>query len=371
MMYRTIKKLYFEPSSRCNLNCAMCFRNSWIGETHGDLEMRLFYKALKDEEALRDTHTIFFGGMGEPLVHPCIFEMIRCSKEQGKRVELITNGTMLTPEVSRKLVAAGLDKLWVSIDSFEAEQYEQLQRGSKFALITRQIREFSRVRQNTETELGISFVLMKSNLPQLMHMQRYCCEIGADDVNLSHMIPNTEDVVEDTLWQFTENAQTLDEFSKPIVARFRFQTTDFDKLYGQNPIVSMMNEKMELLWRGKVPEREKDRCRFVAEGNCFIRWDGAVTSCMGLLHSAETYLDHEKRMVWHHAFGNLKEQPLHAIWNSEEYRAFRKRVMEFDFSPCINCGGCDLREENQTDCVGSPAPTCGACLWGQGFIRCP
>ena len=69
MMYRTIKKLYFEPSSRCNLNCAMCLRNSWIGETHGDLEMRLFYKALKDEEALRDTHTIFFGGMGEPLVH--------------------------------------------------------------------------------------------------------------------------------------------------------------------------------------------------------------------------------------------------------------------------------------------------------------
>ncbi len=80
MMYRTIKKLYFEPSSRCNLNCAMCFRNSWIGETHGDLEMRLFYKALKDEEALRDTHTIFLGGMGES--HLCTPVFSKCPLER-------------------------------------------------------------------------------------------------------------------------------------------------------------------------------------------------------------------------------------------------------------------------------------------------
>lgn len=50
---------------------------------------------------------------------------------------------------------------------------------------------------------------------------------------------------------------------------------------------------------------------------------------------------------------------------------FRRRVQEFNFSPCILCGGCDLFESNQEDCIGSPVPTCGGCLWAQGIIRCP
>ena len=32
---------------------------------------------------------------------------------------------------------------------------------------------------------------------------------------------------------------------------------------------------------------------------------------------------------------------------------------------------CELLEENKTDCIGSLAPTCGGCLWGQGFAVCP
>ena len=34
-------------------------------------------------------------------------------------------------------------------------------------------------------------------------------------------------------------------------------------------------------------------------------------------------------------------------------------------------GGCELLEENETDCIGSAALTCGGCLWGQGFAVCP
>ena len=49
--------------------------------------------------------------------------------------------------------------------------------------------------------------------------------------------------------------------------------------------------------------------------------------------------------------------------------------MEKDYmlrdAPCLFCGGCELLEENETDCIGSAAPTCGGCLWGQGFAVCP
>ena len=57
--------------------------------------------------------------------------------------------------------------------------------------------------------------------------------------------------------------------------------------------------------------------------------------------------------------------------NSEEYRAFRERVHAFRYAPCLFCGGCEHLQENKSDCVGSLGPTCGGCLWGQGFAVCP
>jgi hypothetical protein len=30
-----------------------------------------------------------------------------------------------------------------------------------------------------------------------------------------------------------------------------------------------------------------------------------------------------------------------------------------------------MTESNQEDCFGNTFPTCGGCLWAQGFIRCP
>jgi hypothetical protein len=46
-------------------------------------------------------------------------------------------------------------------------------------------------------------------------------------------------------------------------------------------------------------------------------------------------------------------------------------VRNFEFSPCIQCGGCENRDDNRRDCIGSHQPTCGACLWSEGIISCP
>ena len=61
------RKLYVEASSRCNLRCKMCFRHSWIGEHFGDLDTSVFARVM-DDPVLSATETVFFGGMGEPLL---------------------------------------------------------------------------------------------------------------------------------------------------------------------------------------------------------------------------------------------------------------------------------------------------------------
>lgn len=327
-----IKKLYVEPSSLCNLSCSMCFRNNWFDEPMGlmsaDTKEHLF-KIFQDG----NFDTVFFGGMGEPLIHPDIIHMIRVAVQAGKKTELITNATLLTEKMTTQLIQAGLNTLWVSMDGFSKESYEAIRKGSMYSLIMKNLAEFNR--QRTTTRLGITFVMMKENEYELAHINQFADTIAADVINLSHVIPGDSLVPSDALY----------EKPYPIGKMKRFSDTPFTKAL--------------------------DYCPFVNEDICFIRWDGEVCPCMQLLHNSYTYLYEEKRKVYAKTYGNINTQNFTAIFNNPEYVIFRDNVSRFDYPCCTVCLGCDDRLENITDCMYNVQPTCGACLWAQGLIRCP
>ena len=224
-------------------------------------------------------------------------------------------------------------------------------------------------------------VVMRDNIASLRRIREFAEHYRADDLNLSHIIPNRADDVEQALWPMCDVAAikaVTDKISysrrfEPLdmgtqIPMFKFSERYKDLLF---PDEESLQEAELFSWKGKPVTRRTNWCRFIEEGHCFIRWDGDVSPCMGLLHTADTYLGDHKRRIRHHSFGNVHEQSLGEIWGSEEYRAFRQRVHEFKYAPCLFCGGCELLEENETDCIGSLAPTCGGCLWGQGFAVCP
>jgi MoaA/NifB/PqqE/SkfB family radical SAM enzyme len=122
---------------------------------------------------------------------------------------------------------------------------------------------------------------------------------------------------------------------------------------------------------GNPINAETNHCRFIEERTAFVRWDGAVAPCMGLLHGSKTFLYGYERAIKPHILGDVRTDSLAALWNSEKYRAFREKVRAFDFSPCHICGGCSFLDSNDDDCFGSGFPACGGCLWAQGIIQCP
>ena len=113
------------------------------------------------------------------------------------------------------------------------------------------------------------------------------------------------------------------------------------------------------------------RCRFITEGRLAVRWDGQVSPCLQLLHTHTYYYRDKPKLSRSYHVGNVNETSLPEIWNRPAYRAFRDRVRKFEFSPCIDCGGCDLRETNEEDCTGKAFPRCGECLWAAGLVQCP
>ena len=106
------RRLYIEPTSLCNLNCVMCFRKGWIDETTGHMPAATFASVLDSAAEIGSLEEIFFGGMGEPLFHPRIADMVRaCSGIAG--TALVTNGTLLSPQAAEALVSAGVGTVWV------------------------------------------------------------------------------------------------------------------------------------------------------------------------------------------------------------------------------------------------------------------
>lgn len=331
------RKIYIEPTSMCNLKCSICFRHGWINEKMGRMIESCFDKLNMSLTNMESVQEIFFGGMGEPLFHPDICEMVRKLPEN-LYVSLLTNGTLLNKKCSEELLDAGLDMLWISMDGFTKESYEKIQLGSRFDLIMQNIHDFNEVRRGTEIKLGITFVVTPENTEQLEKINEFADKISADMLNISHMIPGTA----------IEKEKLLN-------------------LYGREDIpVGKMYR-----YTGAAGNVEENICPFIHERSLFVRWDGEVQPCMQLLHSCYTYLYEEKRKITSVSYGNITEKNLTEIWNTKDYADFRKRVDTFYFPFCRVCFGCEDRKENLTDCFLGEAPACGACLWASGKVFCP
>lgn len=373
-----LKKLYIEPTSKCNLNCKMCFRNTWIDEELGNMTMETFNNAINTMPS--GVEKIFFGGMGEPLFHPNIIEMVKIASSKVKEVELLTNGTLLNEEMSKKLLEAGMTMLWISIDSLESEGYEKIRVNSKLDKIIANIKIFNKLREyngesnkaKNNVKLGIAFVAMRSNINQLEKMPLFCAIHGVSKVNVSNLLPSDETSLDDILYSRTLGVDTSSELMFNILPEINIPIMDWNiQNVGKSMNKLLKSQVSSLSICNNKVSRKSNYCKFIEEGCSFIKYNGNVSPCMGVLHSSETYLFDEKRKVYHHSFGNVLDETLKNIWKKEEYCVFREKVRKFNFSPCVICGGCENWKENKEDCFGNSKPTCGACLWSEGIITCP
>lgn len=369
-----LKKLYIEPTSKCNFNCKMCFRNTWFDENFCDMSYDMFLQIV--DGIPFGVQTIFFGGMGEPLFHKDILNMIQVCKEKGYKVELLTNGSLLTKKMCETLIHLRLDKLWVSLDSFQIDSDHKPQElgHPNTATIIQNIKTLNSCRYflKSTMELGITFVVSKTNVDQLQHIPLFLDQYLVNDINISNMYPSSQNDMDDVLYKKTLALSIGSDKFGSTRPRVNIPYMDFDDEHvvaGLAGLFKKMNFNLSI-GNIEVPRRSQ-YCRFVEEGMCFVRSDGNVSPCMALLHNGTTAILESTRTIHHHSFGSINDDTIENIWNSDDYTTFRNRVKNFEFSPCTNCGHCDFPESNLEDCFGNVKPTCGACLWAEGVLSCP
>src|SRR5918911_5504179 len=105
------------PMRRCNLACTYC---NEFDKTSDPVPLEAM-KSRLDALARLGTSVITISG-GEPLMHPELDEIIRHIRRRGMIAGLISNGYYMTPERIRRLNAAGLEYLQISIDNVEPDE---------------------------------------------------------------------------------------------------------------------------------------------------------------------------------------------------------------------------------------------------------
>ena len=367
-----LTKVYIEPTVACNLDCITCFRNAW-DQPIGRMTEETFESILAALKQMDPIPSVYFGGIGEPLFHQKTVEWIRRIKhEVGVKVELITNGTILTEKKSRELIDAGLDTLWVSLDGASPEGFADVRLGAELPVILENLRRLFKMRKGghfPKPEIGVAFVAMKRNFNDLPKIIKLGHTFGAKYYSVSNVQPATPEMQDDRLYLRT--MRNIAYLPSPMLPKLSLPKIDFNE-DTQAALVEAFNSGVNISFAGNNWGGANDVCNFVESGTMSIAWTGDVSPCWPLMHTHVSYLHGKSRLSRKHVIGNVRDNTLEEIWLDPEYLAYRERLHNFVFAPCTFCGGCDLSETNEEDCLGNDiAPVCGGCLWAQGIIQCP
>jgi MoaA/NifB/PqqE/SkfB family radical SAM enzyme len=105
------------PIRRCNLSCTYC---NEYDKTSAPVPTDAMLRRI-DKLSDLGTGIITFSG-GEPTLHPDLDALINRVRANGAIATIITNGYLLTPDRIKRLNAAGLDYLQISIDNVQPDQ---------------------------------------------------------------------------------------------------------------------------------------------------------------------------------------------------------------------------------------------------------
>ena len=419
-------KLFVEVTTRCNMSCAMCVkRTHGGGETEGDLSMPLFETL---SPAFRGLEALILNGVGEPLLHPRLEEMIRAARERmpGEGwVGFQSNGLLLTDARAVSLASAGLDRVCFSIDGVSPETFRKVREGGEIEGVERALAAMAAAKKRCgrpDLQVGVEFVVMRGNLRELPDALRWSAARGATFAIVTHVLPydlyhgketafemNTDEAISifreweekgrregsdihryfDILWKYAKSPeeakvlQLVEAMKADAMDRGVF--LDMKKLLSADrgrvdEIAGVFAEAAEIAGKEGLDLRlpgvslkEKRKCSFVEEGGAFISWQGAVSPCYFLWHRYSCFAHGWKQPVKPKVFGKLEERGILEIWNDCEFRAFRENVIKYDYPYCSSCSlaPCDYvqTEEFEQDCHIRNVQ-CGSCMWCMGVFQC-
>lgn len=267
-----------EITNRCNLDCSFCARDTVRRHRgFGSMTLDQYRWILKRYPVnLWNPRTFLHG---EPTLHPDLVSIIRLTSTIADSVGFTTNGVLLTGELFERLVDAGITVVAFSFEGTSEDTYNSI-RGPHYSTVARHIED--------------------------------CCRI-----NVAHGCPVklSINIVDTTLTHLGLHA-------------FRNRWQSYPGLKGGVTVSPLGN------WVGAVdtsamalPTSQRNASVPVCPAPWYLvnlYWNGDVAPCC----------------VWNsEPFGNVFQEDLQDIWNSDRYVSFRETMVtgRVNHPYCRNC----------------------------------
>lgn len=148
-----------ETSSWCNLKCLGCPYKK-LTRPHQFMEFDLFKKIVN--EVLQYKVRTWFHFMGDPLMHPQIFEFIDYATKQGlPYFGMSSNGLVLTKDVAEKILDSKMHRLEISLDSLDPELSGKLRPGGNPKVIIKNIHNYFEMKYRRNLKYPISSIAIR------------------------------------------------------------------------------------------------------------------------------------------------------------------------------------------------------------------
>ncbi|MBU4533102.1 MAG: putative heme d1 biosynthesis radical SAM protein NirJ2 [Eubacteriales bacterium] len=305
----------WNTTNACNLACAHCYRDAGA-RAKDELDTREG-KALIDEIAKAGFKIMIFSG-GEPLMRPDIYELIAYASEKGLRPVLGSNGTLITPEVGRKLVEAGARAIGISIDSVDPEAHDRFRAmpGSWQAAV-----DGMKNCQAVGLPFQIHTTVMDWNYEETEALTDLAVGLGAMAHHVFFLVPTGrgKDIENTTLREVEYEKLLRRILNKQKQVAIELKPTCAPQF-------------MRVADQVGVETRFKRGC-LAGLSYCLINPVGEVQPC--------AYMQAK--------IGNVRETPFSELWrNAEVFKRLRTRAYSGRCGSCDygdRCGGCRARAE--------------------------
>src|SRR5215475_4235471 len=176
--------IFWEVTKGCNLRCIHCRATATELSSPTDLSTDKALGIIDQIAAAADPILVLSGG--EPLYRSDIFQLARHATDKGLRVALATNGTLVTKDVARMIVDAGVRRVSISLDGADALTHDSF-RGipGAFDAAVRGLRNLKELGMSVQ----INMTIARHNAHQLPDVLQLARNLGADARHTFLLVP--------------------------------------------------------------------------------------------------------------------------------------------------------------------------------------
>lgn len=302
-----------EPTNYCNLDCTACQRRALKGSGTLDNRHMTVAEFTRIVRRIRPV-MIELTGLGEPMLNPGYFDMLRIGREFGAVVSTFCNMTLLDDEKIERLLDAAPHVFRVSLDAADAATFKKVRGRDLFDKVVAGIGTLRARRDRLgrkRPEILGCFVLLGDNLHQAGDFVRCARDLGVERLHLQLL----------DLTGLADEAGRLLGGRLPSEYRTAIEEAGaLAKSLGIRSDAAGLAQTVFPAWEEIVASRGHRR----PSGVCLYPWlstyvtvDGSVRPCC----MSSPGLDDDVIM------GNLFAEPFEKIWRGARYVRFREKIL--------------------------------------------